>query len=296
MTAPRDVSVEDLSAYPLPSLKDADDKEDRGAVLIVAGGAQVPGAGILTGLAALRAGAGKLQIAAPRPHALALGLAVPEAAVLAVPATRAGEMSPTGSAAALAEPARRADAVVVGPGMMDPTGAAKLGLAMIKAADGPAFVLDAAALTGLDLSQPQTLALKGRLIVTPHAGEMARLTGRTKENVLADPVEAAREVSRALEAVVVMKGETTFIVSADDEVWRHGDGVIGLGTSGSGDVLAGVIAGLLARGAEPHTAAIWGVCVHGRAGAILSQSRGAVGLLARELLGEIPAILDRASA
>jgi ADP-dependent NAD(P)H-hydrate dehydratase len=295
MSPPQDVSIKALKAFPLPSLEDAADKDGRGAVLVVAGGAQVPGAGILTGLAALRAGAGKLQLAAPRLSALSLGLAVPEAAVLAVPATSAGEMSPAGSAAALAEPAQRADAVVIGPGMMEPAGAAKLGRALIKAASRAAFVLDAAALTGLELSSPATHALEGRLVVTPHAGEMAKLTGCTKTAVLADPMGVAREVSRALQAVVVMKGETTLIVSPTGHSWRHTDGVVGLGTSGSGDVLAGVIAGLLARGATAETATIWGVCVHARAGAILSQARGVVGFLARELLDEIPGILDTAA-
>jgi hydroxyethylthiazole kinase-like uncharacterized protein yjeF len=296
MSAPRDVCIEDLSAYPLPSLQDAGDKEGRGAVLIVAGGAQVPGAGILTGLAALRAGAGKLQKASPRASALALGLAMPEAAVLSVPATAAGEMSPTGSTRVLAEAARRADAVVVGPGMMDPAGASKLALALIAASDGAAFVLDAAALTGLDLADERTHALKGRLVVTPHAGEMARLTGLAKEDVLADPVGAALRVSGALQAVVVMKGEVSFIVSPKGQVWRRSGGKIGLGTSGSGDVLAGVIAGLLARGASPETATIWGVCVHARAGAVLATTHGTVGFLARELLREIPGILDVAAA
>lgn len=295
MTEPRDIAFEDLARFPLPSLEGAQDKDGRGAVLIVAGGARVPGAGILTGVAALRAGAGKLQMAAPRPAALALGLAVPEAAVIATPATTAGEMSAKGAARALRAHAERADAVVVGPGMMDPSGASKLALALIAAAPRAAFVLDAAALTGLDPQASETTSLEGRLVVTPHAGEMAKLTGRSKTAVLDDPLGAAHDVSRALQGVVVMKGPTTHIVAPDGRAWRHTDGVIGLGTSGSGDVLAGIIAGLLARGAAPVVAAIWGVCIHARAGAILSQTRGTVGLLARELLREIPGLLNSAA-
>jgi ADP-dependent NAD(P)H-hydrate dehydratase len=295
MSEPQDVTLGKLSDYPLPSLADAGDKEDRGTVLVVAGGAQVPGAAILTGLAALRAGAGKLQLASPRASALALGLAVPEASVLAVPSTAAGEMSAAGASAALAEAARRTDAIIVGPGMMDPAGASKLGLGLIKSADSAAFVLDAAAVTGLDMLRAQTHPPRGRLVVTPHAGEMARLTGRTKDEVLSDPLGIAREVSRALQATVVMKGATTFIASPDGRAWRHDGGVIGLGTSGSGDILAGLIGGLLARGAGPETAAIWGVCAHAHAGVILSKTRGAVGFLARELLSEIPGVLDQAA-
>ncbi len=296
MTAPPDVAFEDLARFPLPSLEGAQDKDGRGAVLIVAGGAQVPGAGILTGVAALRAGAGKLKMAAPRPAALALGLAVPEAAVIATPVTTAGEMSATGAARALGAHAERADAVVVGPGMMDPSGASKLAVALIAAAPGAAFVLDAAALTGVDLEGNDTKPLQGRLVVTPHAGEMAKAIGRSKAAVLDDPLGAAHEVSRALQAIVVMKGPTTHIVAPDGRAWRHRDGVIGLGTSGSGDVLAGIIGGLLARGAASEVAAIWGVCVHARAGAILSRTQGTVGFLARELLSEVPHLLNSVAA
>jgi ADP-dependent NAD(P)H-hydrate dehydratase len=293
MSDPQDIALQSLSRFPLPSLDAADDKDERGAVLVVAGGAQVPGAGILTGLAALRAGAGKLKLAATKASALGLGLAVPEAAVLAVPATPTGEISAT-AGKRLAEAAGRADAIVVGPGMMDEAAATKLGLALIKAAEGASFVLDAAALTGLDLEDSGTRSLHGRLVVTPHGGEMARLLARSREAVLADPIGAARTVSRALQAVVVMKGATSFIVAPDGPVWRHSGGVIGLGTSGSGDVLAGIIAGLLARGAPPTTAAVWGVCVHAESGAILTAKRGTVGFLARELLAEIPGVLDAA--
>jgi ADP-dependent NAD(P)H-hydrate dehydratase len=293
MSTPDDVSIESLKRFPLPPLDDANDKEDRGAVLVVAGGGRVPGAGILTGLAALRAGAGKLQLAATRACAVGLGMTVPEAAVVSVPAMPTGEIS-SAAAKLLSKEAARADAVVVGPGMVDRIGAAQLALALVNADHSAAFVLDAAALTGLDFASRPTRVLKGRLVVTPHAGEMAKLTGASKETILADPIGAARDLSEALDAVVVMKGDVSFIVTPQGQVWRHPGGAIGLGTSGSGDVLAGVIAGLLARGAPPETAAVWGVCVHAQAGVILADRLGTVGFLARELLTEIPGVIEAA--
>jgi len=289
-----DIRLESLVRFPLPSLADAQDKDGRGAVLVVAGGARVPGAGLLTGEAALRAGAGKLQMAAIRSTAPGLGLSMPEAAVLPVAASPAGEMSAT-AGRTLAPAAREADAVVVGPGMMDPEGAGKLARALIAAARDAAFVLDAAALTGFELSRTATHALHSRLVVTPHAGEMAKLVDCSKDEVVADPIGAATIASRSLQAVVVMKGAVSFIVEPGGRVWRHSDGVVGLATSGSGDVLAGVIGGLLARGAGPETAALWGVCVHARAGVNLSRQMGPVGFLARELLAEIPRTLEMAS-
>ena len=97
-------------------------------------------------------------------------------------------------------------------------------------------------------------------------------------------------------AVVVMKGATTFVVSPDGAAWRHDGGVAGLGTSGSGDVLAGAIGGLLARGVPPVAAALWGVVLHAQAGRDLSAGGAPLGFLARELLDRLPLVLGRICA
>ena len=295
MSAAADVALGSLSDCPRPALSGARDKEGRGRVLAIGGGGQVPGAILLTGLAALRAGAGKLQMATVTAGALALGIAAPEAAVLGAAETSDGEISPE-AAPALAEAVAHADAVVIGPGMMDETSAGALAERLMAAATEAAFVLDAAAMTGVDFAGDAVRRLAGRLILTPHAGEMARLTGLEKSAVEDDPIAAARAVARTAQAVVVMKGAETFIVSPDGRAWRHAEGVIGLATSGSGDVLAGVIAGILARGASPLTASIWGVCIHGGCGARLAEGFGPVGFLARELLPEIPRVMAAAAA
>ncbi|MDB5424148.1 MAG: NAD(P)H-hydrate dehydratase [Phenylobacterium sp.] len=285
-----DVDLAGLAAFPLPALTEHEDKDSRGRVLAVAGGARCPGAGILTGVAALRAGAGKLQLAATAALALPLGLAVPEAAVLAVPATEEGEIA-AAAGRDLRTAAARVDAVAIGPGMMDETAAAELARAVLSAAPGAGFVIDAAALTGLGPTASAARGHGGKLVVTPHAGEMAKLLDRDKQAVIDDPIGAARELAGALQAVVVMKGADSFIVSPDGRAWRHHGGVVGLATSGSGDVLAGLIAGFLARGASPVTAAVWAVCVHAGAGAQLSRTLGPLGFLARELLDVAPAVM-----
>jgi hydroxyethylthiazole kinase-like uncharacterized protein yjeF len=290
MSGARPVSLESLSEFPLPHLSEEDDKEARGRVLVVAGGARVPGASLLTGIAALRAGAGKLQLAAPVDHCLALGLAMPEAAILAVAVTPAGEMT-VEAGDTLSEAASQSQVVVAGPGMVDEETAGALARRLLACAGDAAFVLDAAAMTGLDLRSP----CQRRLVLTPHAGEMAKILDIGKGDVLADPLAAARQLARRAGAIVVMKGAESFIVSPDGKAWRHGGGGVGLATSGSGDVLAGLIAGLLARGATPLAAAVWGVCVHAGAGARLSRRFGQVGFLARELLDEAPAVIAQAS-
>jgi ADP-dependent NAD(P)H-hydrate dehydratase len=289
MSRPADVDRSLLTGWPLPAPCGEADKDARGRVLAVAGGAGSLGAALLAGVAALRAGAGKLQIAAPARAAVALAMAVPEARVLGVAETAEGDIAAAAAEAILAMGAR-CDVMVVGPGLMDEAQAGPLALALL-AAEGPDFVLDAAALTGLAGQATRVRAAGRRLIVTPHAGEMAALLGVPKPAVLADPLAAARTAAAAFQAVVVMKGRDSFIVTPDGAAWRHVGGVHGLGTCGSGDVLAGLIAGLLARGATPAQAAVWGVFAHGQAGRRLSGSIGPLGFLAREILGEIAPVL-----
>ena len=276
---------------PKPALGPNSDKDERGRILVIGGGPDVPGAVLLTGLAALRAGAGKLQLAATPALAAGLGIAVPEARIITVPAAADGGLADEGHGE-LAERAARCDAVVVGPGMMDEAAAGRLTRRLVEADGEGRFVIDAAAMTGLAAGPARKLA--GRLILTPHAGEMAALSGRSKEEVQAEPLEIAREIAGAFQAVVVMKGRDTHVVSPDGRAWRHVGGVTGLATGGSGDVLAGVIGGLLARGFAPADAAILGVYAHGRAGERLSREVAPLGFLARELLDEIPWALAEA--
>lgn len=278
-----------LSACAPPKVARDGDKEDRGRLLVFAGGSQVAGAAILVGVAGLRVGAGKLQMAATPAVALSLALAVPEARILETPA-HDGEIA-ADAAERLRPEVAQADAVVIGPGMMDDGMAGELAVRAMREAKDAAFVVDAAAFTGLDGRAEAVRRIGGRLVVTPHAGEMAAITGWTKAKVEADPLEAAREVAHSHKAVVVMKGAETFVVSPDGRAWAHRAGLPGLGTSGSGDVLAGAIGGLLARGCSPIGAAAWGVSLHARAGRSLAVRIGPLGFLARELLAELPAAL-----
>lgn len=285
MTAEVDAGL--LRSLPLPALAAATDKDARGRILVVGGGAEVPGAALLTGLAALRVGAGKLQMAATAAFAQGLALAAPEARVITVAGE--GDLSPA-AGPRLAEAAGGCDAVVVGPGTMDEDASGALAAGLFRDAGETAFVVDAAALTALGDHEAAARAAH-RLVLTPHPGEMAALSGRTKDEVLADPVAVARATAARFQAVVALKSRDTWIVSPDGRAWLHRAGAPGLATSGSGDVLAGAIGGLLARGASPVTAAIWGVWLHGRAGARLAERIGPLGFLARELLDELPRAL-----
>lgn len=281
-----------LARLPLPRTGAETDKNARGRILVVAGSGRVPGAALLCADGAMRAGAGKLQMAAPAAFAQALAFAMPEAMVVAVAATASDEASPL-AAGALADLARDVDAVVVGPGLLEQGAAGELACALLAAAIEARFVIDAAALTGL-LGRPEARSLcAGRAVLTPHAGEMASLMQVPIEAVEADPSGFARKASDRFDAVVAMKGSDTHIATPDGRAWINRSGAPGLATSGSGDVLAGVIGGLAARGADAATAAVWGVFLHAQAGAALSAEVGRLGFLAREIAGRIPSLLDR---
>jgi len=273
-----------LQQWPLP--KAEGDKEARGRALVVAGSAELPGAARLTGEAALRAGAGKLAVATLSHAAEALGVALPEARVMAL-----GHASGQGIEAAamerLSARAQRSDAIVIGPGLDDEDDACAIARALWRTDTRARFVLDAAAMGVVCTGRTQH-----DVVITPHAGEMAHLTGRDKDAVLADPLATAREAAQRWRVVVVLKGEVTCIAAPDGQAWRHEGGNAGLATSGSGDVLAGLIGGFAARGASLTQAAAWGVRVHARAGERIAQRAGAIGYLARDLLLDVPAVLE----
>lgn len=293
--SPRRVTRGVLRRLPLPTPDPGGDKESRGRVLVIGGSVQVPGAVLLAGVAALRAGAGKLQLATVRDAAIPLGLAVPEALVAGLPTTAAGEVAGAGAAEVVGRHAEGADAVLVGPGMSDEAEAARLVEALV-ARLGPeaTLVLDGAALTGLRGRAGLLGALGGRAVLTPHAGEMASLLDVAKEAIDADPAGTARRAAERFGAVVALKGAETHIAEPGGARYCFTGGGVGLGTSGSGDTLSGIVAGLAARGAPALTAAVWGVWAHGTAGERLAERTATVGYLARELLAEVPALVGRA--
>lgn len=279
-----------LRANPLPRHEGTQDKDARGRVLVVGGSLEVPGGALLAAVGTLRAGAGKLQIGTCRSIAPHMGLAVPEALVLGLPETALGGIG-ADAAERVASHADQVDALLLGPGMMDPDATEALVAAVLAATSCPGIVLDAGALGGLASQADAMRRRGGRVILTPHAGEMARLLDVSREEVEAAPLPHARQAAAMLHSIVVMKGGETSVVTPQGEAWHFTGGTVGLATSGSGDTLAGVIAGLLARGTAPLWAAVWGVYLHGTAGATLMQRHGGVGFLARELLAEIPALM-----
>ena len=293
-----------LRAWPLPMPSHEGDKEARGHVLIIGGSREMPGAIILAATAAMRAGAGKLTIATGASVAQLVALAIPEARVIGLGETAEGGF--TQNALDELDPlADKVNAVLIGPGMKDEAATAALVRALLPRLEGGAVsvVLDACAMgiiVDADKLQPASQAQAAArptfrfnlpVIVTPHAGEMAHLSARSKDDVLADPDQCALSAARDWNAVVALKGARTVVGAPDGSRWQHEGGNLGLASSGSGDTLAGIIAGLAARGATLEQATCWGIALHARAGERLAERFGNIGYLARELPHEIPALM-----
>jgi ADP-dependent NAD(P)H-hydrate dehydratase len=279
-----------LRRWPLPQPAGSGDKRDRGVALIVGGAAQVPGALLLAGIAALRVGAGKLQLAAPQSAATQLAVALPEARVFGLRESRDGFLDRR-SAARVGDCAPNADAILVGPGMLDEDAAIAFVDQALPKLDAKRLVIDAVALTALKDGRHR-FAEETRVVLTPNQSEMARITGDKPATIEADPLGVATRVAKDLNVVVALKGPQTLIATPDGEIFRYAEGDVGLATSGSGDVLAGALVGLLARGATPDQAAVWATYLHGAAGNRLARKIGPVGFLARELSSELPGLMN----
>ncbi|RZL98333.1 MAG: NAD(P)H-hydrate dehydratase, partial [Sphingomonas sp.] len=204
-----------------------------------------------------------------------------------------GEIAPE-AAAILASSCAGADVVVLGPGMGDADAAGRLLDAILPdAGDETLFLLDAAAITAMAARDAILAPFRGRIVLTPHHGEMASLTGKSPDEIADDPEAVARDIAERFGAVVVLKHSSTVIAAPGQDLLIYGGGGIGMATAGSGDVLAGAIAGIASRGAEPCVAAGWGVWLHGQGGRRAATARGPIGFLARELPEEFPHLLPQ---
>jgi ADP-dependent NAD(P)H-hydrate dehydratase len=285
MSSPADqetVTPNLLRGWPLPEAGDS--KYGRGQVMVVGGAQRSPGAAMLSGLAALRVGAGRLTLAVAASVATAVAVAVPECGVVPLDETADGHVSGAGVDAAERD-LSRADAVLVGPGLDDPDELERMLSALVPLVGSESIVvLDAFALGVLPKAHDFVDAFGGRMVLTPNKEEAARLL----ERELGDLVEDLGEIARRYRAVVTCYD---VIASPDGRIWRTGTGGGGLATSGSGDVLAGGITGLCARGASAEQAAVWATHAHAAAGDRLAVQVGPLGYLASELLDELPRVL-----
>jgi hydroxyethylthiazole kinase-like uncharacterized protein yjeF len=261
-------------------------KGTRGRVLIAAASRGMTGAAALAGEAALRCGAGLVTVAAPASSQPVVAALRPEFMTQAF-----AESAEGGFAAAAAEPflerAQKVDAIAVGPGIGTDLQTQSFIRAVVLGAPAP-VVIDADAIKAF-AGEPRLLAeAPVPVILTPHPGEMAHLLGLSIEAVQADRFGAVRAAAQATKAVVLLKGAYTLIAEPGGLVWINPTGNRALGTAGSGDVLTGMIAGLLAQGMGMPEAATAAAYMHGLAGDRLAEAMGHDGVLAGDLAAELP--------
>jgi len=277
------VTPEVLRGRPLP--EPTGGKNARGSILVIGGSTETLGAVLLAAEAAMRAGAGKLQVATVASLAPFAATVLPEALVRGLPETDGGAIAPE-AADVVRDLAEAADAVLIGPGMADKEATEAFGERLLPHLSGP-MALDALGLACVTADDTCLHHLDGRVVLTPNPTELAYSLHTDEEAVDADPATATRELAGRTRAVVGLGGATSWIATPDGELWKDESGNAGLGVSGSGDVRAGITGGLLARGADPAQAALWAAYLHGRCGERLASSVGRLGFLAREIPAEI---------
>lgn len=267
-----------------------------GTVLVVGGSRAYGGAAVLAGMGALRSGAGLVTVALPETLASPARTALPEAIVRPLPMTASGTLAPWPPAVA-AEMLRKQHAVAIGPGMGEDPETDRWVLELLDALELPA-VVDADALTA-HARLGKTPAGRGRLVLTPHAGELARLLGTHASEIERRRLELAPELAERWGVTLLLKGSPTVIAAPGGGVHINPTGDDALAHGGTGDVLAGLIGGLLAQGCGPLAAALLGAYLHGRAGRIAADEGSRRSVLAREVaaaLGGAFAELERRRA
>jgi NAD(P)H-hydrate epimerase len=276
-----------MAASLLPTRDPNGHKGTFGRLAVVAGSLDYAGAALLAGSAGLRAGCGVVEVHVPaslQPH---IAGRVPELITRGLAEDPArGEVDAHEAARQVLAPSH--DALVIGPGLRPGPSTEGLVRALLLAPGTPA-VLDAGALDAIAGPPGWWEGVERACVLTPHPGELRRLGREPGTSDLARAESAAWAASR-WRAVIVLKGAGTLIAAPDGRLARAPFAVPGLATAGSGDVLAGIIGSLLAQGLGPFEAAALGVYLHARAGIELSARLGDAGLVASDLLAELPRV------
>ncbi|MDP7168893.1 MAG: NAD(P)H-hydrate dehydratase [Nitrospinota bacterium] len=277
--------AEDIARF-LPERRLGAHKGDAGNLLVVAGSRGMMGAAIMAASAGLRIGAGKVTLAVPESLAYAVESGPPEIMALSLTDTPAGTLD-TSAFDPILEAASSMDAVIVGPGISTHPRTVELVQSLIKHFEIP-LVLDADGLNALSQDITVLDGTRTELLLTPHPGEMARLGRISASNVQADRAGIAIDFASAHGVTLALKGARTIIATPGGSAWLNPTGNPALASGGTGDILAGVVGGLLAQGISSEGALVAGTYLHGAAGDIAANRIGGVGLTATDLLPALP--------
>jgi len=280
------IRVEVNDPPPLPGRAPWGHKGDFGDVLFVAGAAGYYGAPAFSALSFLKAGGGYSRLAAPA--SVVPGLAAQAGEIVFVPQreTASGSIA-LRNRAALLELAGKVDLVVLGPGLSLAEETQKLVRELAAKIEKPVLI-DGDGLTAVAKNSRFLKKRRYETVLTPHAGEMARITGKSVDAIEKDPVGILRETAAALDSIVVLKGAHTLIGFPDGRVFVNMSGNPGMATAGSGDVLTGAIGAMFGLGLPLQEAVRAGVFIHGLAGDIAAAGKGEDGITARDIMEGLP--------
>lgn len=264
-------------------------KRSVGKVLVVAGSSGMSGAAVLAAQGAYRSGTGLVRMAVPENLVSAIDLAVLEALTVGLPATSAGSIASSAVDQVL-ELSMSVDAVVLGPGIGRDDETSEFVRKIVPRLEKP-LVLDADGLSPFTSDPGSLLERHSPTVITPHAGELARLLSADAELLNTDRITAAMSAAKRTGAVVVFKGPGTVVAGPDGRVAIIDRGGPELATAGTGDVLSGIIATLLTR-SDPFTSAYAGAWLHGRAGDLLNERTGSQGSVASDLVRVLSEVLE----
>jgi len=261
-------------------------KGDYGHAMIVAGSVGKAGAAILAARGAVRSGAGLVTVATPESVLQTVELGSLESMTLPLAASRDGGLSEQSVDTILAF-AHGKQVLAVGPGLGTSASTVQVIRSIVAAAEIP-VVLDADGLNAFAGAMESLRESGAEKILTPHPGELARLLGVSTAEIQADRIASARSAARQADAVVVLKGFQTLIAEPTGAVFVNPTGNPGMASGGTGDVLTGIISGLLSQGLDASRAACLGVFVHGSAGDRAMAELGPIALTASDLLAHLP--------
>ena len=261
-----------------------------GTAVVLAGSLGLTGAAYLSSTAAARTGAGLVRLLVADSIYQILAAKCTEVMATPVPEVAPGAVGHAAYDSILRQLAA-AEVGVIGPGLGRDSSTWRLAVDLALRAKCP-LVIDADGLNALADSQRSKGKLGKNRVLTPHPGELARLTGQTAEAINADRTDAARKAAKEWGAIVVLKGAHTVVAHPDGRMSEDPHEVPALASGGTGDVLSGIIGGLIAQGSDPYSAAVTGVYVHAAAGRRIAERIGDSGLLASDLLPEIPLVMN----
>ncbi|MBT3362265.1 MAG: NAD(P)H-hydrate dehydratase [Chloroflexi bacterium] len=290
-----DVTIELITPWgvadALPDRPTNANKGTFGRLMAVAGSINYVGAAYLACEAAMRTGTGLVTLATAKSLQPMLTTNLIETTYLPLPESEQGIIA--ADAAAVVDQALDGyDALLVGCGLGQHDSVARFidGLLLSSSIKIP-LVIDADGLNTMSQTENWWQKLNGDVVITPHPGEMSRLTGLTVEQIQSDRIEIARKYAKQWNVVVVLKGAHTLVASPDGNVKLSAVANSGLASAGTGDVLAGCIAGLLAQGLDVSDAAVCGVYLHGQAGETVASELGEAGMIASDLLPALPLVI-----